>query len=315
VPEALRPRLDFAVQQLVRAGFEVVVGDCTGNGDGVVSAPAPQRAAELTAMLTDPSIAAVVPPWGGELAVDLLPHLDFDALAAAPPTWLVGCSDISTLLLPLTLLTATATLHAENLMDTPYRLPAGLASWLDVASAEPGATITQRAAGRHRSGGFDDWTADPTVTERALTGAGTWTLLDPGGGPVHARGRLIGGCLETVSLLAGTRYGDLPGFAAAHAPDGLIVYVEAAEHRAFDVARDLWRLRLAGWFDTATAVLVGRPAPRTPRGCPSGRRWRACSATSASRSCWTSTSATCLPSWPSSTARAPSSPWTGPRRS
>jgi muramoyltetrapeptide carboxypeptidase LdcA involved in peptidoglycan recycling len=50
----------------------------------------------------------------------------------------------------------------------------------------------------------------------------------------------------------------VPGFAAAHAPDGLIVYVEAAEHRAFDVARDLWHLRLAGWFDTATAVLVGR---------------------------------------------------------
>jgi muramoyltetrapeptide carboxypeptidase LdcA involved in peptidoglycan recycling len=209
VPQALRPRLVFAVQQLVRAGSEVVVGDCVGDGDGVVSAPAPERAAELTAMLTDPAIAAVVPPWGGELAVDLLLHLDFEGLAAAPPTWLVGFSDLSTLLLPLTLLTATATLHAENLMDTPYRVPAPLASWLDVVSAASGATITQRAAGRHRLGGHD-WAADPTVTERALTAAGTWTLLDPGGGPVHARGRLIGGCLETVSVLAGTASATCP---------------------------------------------------------------------------------------------------------
>lgn len=257
VPAALRPRLDFAVQQLRQAGYEVLVGGCIGEGDGVVSAPASQRAGELTAMLTDPTIAAVVPPWGGELAVDLMPYLDFAALAAAPPTWVVGYSDISTLLLPLTLLTATATLHAENLMDTPYRVPAPLASWLDIATTAPGATISQQGTGYHRSGGFDDWTADPTVTERVLDAAGTWSLLDADTGPVRARGRLIGGCLETVSVLAGTRYGDLPAFAAAHAPEGLMVYLEAAEHRAFDVARDLWRLRLAGWFDAATAILIG----------------------------------------------------------
>ena len=40
--------------------------------------------------------AAVVPPWGGELAIDLLDQLDWDALAAAEPTWLVGWSDICT---------------------------------------------------------------------------------------------------------------------------------------------------------------------------------------------------------------------------
>ena len=55
-----------------------------------MSAPKEQRAAELTAMLTDPAIRAVVPPWGGELAIDLLDQLDWDALAAAEPTWLVG---------------------------------------------------------------------------------------------------------------------------------------------------------------------------------------------------------------------------------
>jgi muramoyltetrapeptide carboxypeptidase LdcA involved in peptidoglycan recycling len=82
---------------------------------------------------------------------------------------------------------------------------------------------------------------------------------------VHARGRLIGGCLDTVSVLAGTRYGDLPAFTAAHAPEGLLVYLEAAEHAAFDIARDLWRLRLAGWFDDAAAVLIGRTgAPGSP---------------------------------------------------
>ena len=70
--------------------------------DRVVSAPKEQRAAELVAFLTDPDVAAVIPPWGGETAIDLLDQLDWDALAAAEPTWLVGWSDISPLLLPLT---------------------------------------------------------------------------------------------------------------------------------------------------------------------------------------------------------------------
>ncbi len=61
-----------------------------------------------------------------------------------------------------------------------------------------------------------------------------------------------------VSILAGTPYGDLSTFAAEHAPEGLMVYVEASGDTALDFARDLWRLRLAGWFDRANAVPVGR---------------------------------------------------------
>jgi muramoyltetrapeptide carboxypeptidase LdcA involved in peptidoglycan recycling len=216
-------------------------------------------------MLTDPGIRAVVPPWGGELAVELLPFLDLASLGAAEPTWLVGSSDISTLLLPLTTATGVATLHGQNLMDTPYRVPEPLLPWLDVATRPAGSPVVQGASGHHRSGGFDDWSADPTVQELALDTPGSWAPLDPGAGPVHASGRLIGGCLETVSVLAGTRWGDVPAFAREHAPEGLVVYVDIAEHTAFDAARDLWRLRLAGWFEPATAVLISRTsAPDSP---------------------------------------------------
>ena len=58
-------------------------------------------------MLTDPGIRAVIPPWGGELAVELLPHLDLRAIASTP-SWLVGFSDISTLLLAITSATGMA---------------------------------------------------------------------------------------------------------------------------------------------------------------------------------------------------------------
>ena len=261
VPADLPPRLGVCVcvcvEHLRQRGYHVVVGDCM-DGDGVVSAPARDRAAELTAMLTDPSIRAVVPPWGGELAVEILPHLDWPALRAADPTWLVGYSDLSTLLLPLTMRTATATLYGQNLMDTPYRVPAPLVSWLDVANRPAGATISQGSSTYHRASGFDSWQDDPTTSEYTLDAAGTWRLLAPGAGEVHVSGRLLGGCIEKISILAGTAYRDVPAFVREHAPEGLLVYLEASGDVATDIARDLWRMRLAGWFDHANAVLVGR---------------------------------------------------------
>ena len=257
VPADLLPRLDFCVAHLERQGYEVVLGRCM-DGEGVVSAPAPERAAELMQMLTDPTIAAVVPPWGGDLAVEVVPHLDLATLRDAEPCWLVGWSDLDTLLLPLTTVSGWATLHGGNLMDTPYRVPAPLAHWLEAATLPSGGTLTQGPSTHHRPAGHDPWQDDPTYTERTLDTPGTWSLLDPGMGDVRVSGRLIGGCIETTSILAGTRYGDVAGWAGQSAPEGLLVYVEASEDGALDIARDLWRMRLAGWFDSATAVLVAR---------------------------------------------------------
>lgn len=80
---------------------------------------------------------------GRETAIDLIPLLDWDRLRDAEPTWFVGFSDISTLIAPLTLLTGTATVHGNNLMDTPYRVPEGLLTWLDIVAA-PRATASRR---------------------------------------------------------------------------------------------------------------------------------------------------------------------------
>lgn len=257
VPDELRPRLEVCLQVLRDRGFEPVVGQCV-DGAGIVSAPAEQRADELSEMLVDPTVRAVVPPWGGELAVELLPHLDVARLATADPTWLVGYSDLSTLLLPLTTRLGWASVHGQNLLDTPYAVPPPMLGWLDVVTRPAGGSLTQAPSTRHRLGTHDDWVADPTADRYTLNTPGSWRLLDPGAGQVRARGRLIGGCIETVSMLAGTAWGDLPAFADEHAPEGLLVYLEASEDGALDIARHLWRMRLAGWFERANAVLVGR---------------------------------------------------------
>ncbi|MGK5629322.1 S66 family peptidase [Streptomyces sp. URMC 123] len=256
VPTALRGRLDVAVREVEGRGYEVVLGRCM-DGAGHVSAPATDRADELMSMLTDPAIRAVVPPWGGETAIDLLPLLDWDRLRDAEPTWFVGFSDISTVITPLTLLTGTATVHGNNLMDTPYRVPEGLMSWLDVAAAPRGHRFAQVPPNRHRAAGWDDYRTHPEVRAYALDTPGRWTRLD-GDGDVEVEGRLIGGCVEVLCNLTGTAYLDVAAFARAEAPEGLLVYVEAADSDAFTICRNLHGMRLAGFFDAANAVLVGR---------------------------------------------------------
>ena len=252
-----RERIDFCVDWLRERGWDVVLGECL-DGSRHVSAPREQRAAELTAMLTDPAVRAVVPPWGGETAIDLVDLLDYEAVAAADPTWVVGYSDSSTWMTPLLLRSGLATIHGDNLADTPYAPPEGLAHWLDLARAT--GPVTQRDPGL--VAGWWRFEEDARATEWKRRGEGRWEVL--GGGGVDVVGRLVGGCLETLTGIAGTSYGDVAAFGEEHGP--LLVYLEVAESDAFTSCRALHGLRLAGWFDHAAGVLVGRTAAPSGEG-------------------------------------------------
>ncbi|GAB2976467.1 S66 family peptidase [Frigoribacterium salinisoli] len=254
VPEALHARLDRAVADLRGRGFDVRVGDLARRG-GLVPGTVEERLDELHAAFAARP-GAVLPPWGGDLAVELVDRLDWAALAEAG-AWFVGWSDLSTLTLPLTVTTGLATLHGANLLDEPWELPEEFVRWTDVAALAEGASFTQRAAPRRRSRPWGEWSDEPLSRGTAYEEPTRWRTLD-GRAEVRASGRLLGGCLETVSLLAGSRFGDVPGFARRHAPEGLVLHLEVAGADAATALRLWTSLRLAGWFDAATAVLVGR---------------------------------------------------------
>ena len=165
-------------------GFDVVVGECMAD-DGRRRRPRRQRAAELVAMLTDPAVAAVVPPWGGETAIDLLDQVDWDALAEAEPTWLVGWSDMCSVLLPLTLRLGLGDPARLEPRRHGVRRPRGTA-----ALARPGR--------RDRRGDPDQPGPDPGRVGRlraptprsptmTLDRAGAWSVL--GGGDAEMSGR------------------------------------------------------------------------------------------------------------------------------
>lgn len=252
-----RARLEFAVEHVRSRGFEVLVGECM-DGSTHASAPAHERARELSSFLTDPRIRAIVPPWGGETAIDILSLLEWDAIDKAPPTWFVGYSDISTLITPLTLRTGIATVHGNNLMDTPYRVPDGLVGWLDIVTLDRGAEFEQAPTGAYRATGHDSYRRTPEITDMTLNGVGSWVRLDDAPGIVDVAERLVGGCIDTLCNVAGTPFGNTAEFSRLHAPEGLIIYLEASDEEALSICRYLHGMRIAGFFDRANAILVGR---------------------------------------------------------
>lgn len=65
-------------------------------------------------MMSSDHIDIVIPPWGGELLIEMLEYIDFNRLN---DKWIMGYSDISVLLFATTLKTGIATAHGANLFD------------------------------------------------------------------------------------------------------------------------------------------------------------------------------------------------------
>lgn len=255
IGESMRARFEFCKRRIEEQGFRVRVGDLLYS-EGIVSAPATARAEELMNMLLDPEVALVMPPWGGELLINILEELDFSELALAAPTWFAGWSDGSVFTLPLAVHTGIASLHGMNFMDSAFTPADGVASWVDVLGLERGASFEQRSLRSHQRG-FKDYVTHPDITAWEAQVESRWKILGAERS-IEATGRMIGGCMDVLCRLAGTPYGDLERFAGEQAPEGLIVFLENCEAKAADACRALHQFKLAGWFEHANAVMIGR---------------------------------------------------------
>ena len=101
--EPLSVRFDNAIRNIKALGYDVIETKSARCSEKLVSASSETRAVEFMSLYEYPDVAAILPPWGGEFLMDMLPHLDFDRIASLPAKWICGYSDITTLTFPLTL--------------------------------------------------------------------------------------------------------------------------------------------------------------------------------------------------------------------
>ncbi|HYX37248.1 MAG TPA: S66 peptidase family protein [Oligoflexus sp.] len=256
-------RLDIVYEHLKDQGFGIVEGGCLRSDHKHVSAPKEQRAQELMRFWSDSAVDLIFPPWGGELAIDLLPLLDFEQMKASP-TWIQGFSDTSTYLLPITLLTGIATSHGTNLIDSVPRQTDELTrNALNILRMQPGVVYRQNSSAMWQKA-FADYKVDPGVGY-VLTEATDWKILGRNpNGSVSFSGRLIGGCIDTIAFLIGSKFGDVPAFIRTYRDQGVILYLENCDQGPTDLFRYLTHMKLAGWFDGLSGVLLGRSAGPNP---------------------------------------------------
>jgi muramoyltetrapeptide carboxypeptidase LdcA involved in peptidoglycan recycling len=257
------PRLDLVLAYLRDLGYHVIEGECLRSEIKNASSAAKTRAREFERFLLDPEVAAIFPPWGGELASELLEFIDFDSLRSVEPKWLLGYSDISTLLLPLTLISGWATAHGPNLMElSPTQTDPLTTSALSVLSSDFGSPVHQQSSSMFQATWIDF--AEQVDAPLNLTETTEWKRLDGAREGVEFHGRLIGGCIDTIAWLAGTDYGDIPEFIRKSGPQSVVLYLENAEMSPLEIVRSLLSLKRQNWFEGVAGVMLGRSAGAVP---------------------------------------------------
>ncbi|ORT48611.1 hypothetical protein ST37_17840 [Vibrio sp. qd031] len=250
------PRFQLVCEHLTLHGFNLEVGQCLMGKYQGASASADDRARELMGFLTNDSVDAIYPPWGGELAMEVLPLLDFDALALAKPKWIMGFSDVSTVAVALTSKLGWASAHTPNLMDLIPNAKDTLTEHTlsHMATASKG-QFTQFASPKFAPQ-WPDFCQD-SAAQLDLCATTRWQWLVAPQQGTSVTGRIIGGCWDTLIDLFSTEFLDLSQLNQRY-PEGIILYLENAEMNPEAIARAILSMKFRGVFKHIKGLVLGR---------------------------------------------------------
>ncbi|SDM48937.1 Muramoyltetrapeptide carboxypeptidase LdcA (peptidoglycan recycling) [Fictibacillus solisalsi] len=256
----LHPLLKQAIERMEKAGYKVVCGETPWTQSKAKSADATLRAAEFNDMMKRQDIDLVFPPWGGELLIEMLPFVEY---SIQKPKWILGYSDISVLLLAVTLTTGIATAHGTNLIDLRgEETEATTAMWETILSASEGDSVLQHSSEKYQEK-WDHENPSPHVYH--LTERTEWKTVSRQAEQI--KGRLLGGCIDVIRHLIGTPFGNVASFKEEHIPgEPVIWYLENCELNTADLRRSLVQMKMAGWFNGCSGILFGRSAANEPVG-------------------------------------------------
>ncbi|MDZ5472379.1 S66 peptidase family protein [Bacillus sp. 31A1R] len=258
VPSELHDVLKTACNRMEEKGYKVIIRETTWKQDKAKSAHAKERADEFNRMMLDENIHIIIPPWGGELLIETLEYIDFNNLQNK---WVLGYSDISMLLLSITLKTGLATAHGTNLVDLREEYSdETTAMWESVLSTKKGESIIQHSSKKYQK----EWQHDkPTPCVFHLTEQTNWkSALN---NLVKIQGYLLGGCIDVIRHLVGTPYGDVQNFKENYIKGQPIIwFLENCELSTTDLRRSLVQMKLAGWFENCSGIMFGRSPANTP---------------------------------------------------
>ena len=190
---------------------------------------------------------------GGELMCETIDHIDFDKLKEADPKWFMGYSDNTNLTFLLATLCDVAAVYG------PCAATFGMEPWHEAI----GDALDVIKGKISLVSNYDKWERESIKDE--TNPLVPYNVTEPNEikvfptGNVNIQGRLLGGCLDCLSNLAGTKYDKVAEFNEKYKDDGVIWFIESCDLSVMDMRRVMWKLDRAGWFKCAKGFIIGRP--------------------------------------------------------
>ena len=259
--EPYKSRLEHAIERFKKWGHPVMLGPNCFLGEGVGISNTPEQCGrELTDLYCSRDNDVLLVCGGGELMCETIDCVDWERVKKAPPKWYTGYSDNTNFTFLLTTLCDTASVYgangpsfgAEPMHESLADLYAFLRGQKNVFENYPA------YEGREDSLVSEENPLAPINTVRPFhpvffDGKGEKTDT------FAASGRLLGGCMDILTNLRGTRYDNVAAFAERYQDDGILWFFEDCEMNPMAVRRTLWAMKHTGWFRHVKGFLIGRP--------------------------------------------------------
>ncbi len=244
-------RVELGVRHLQSLGFKVKIAPHALNQHGFISDTPQNRADDINGMFADSEVKAIIAAIGGDHSCHLLPLLDFDLIRKNPKIFM-GFSDITVLNVAIWQATGLVTFNGPALLtdfaEYPKMFEYTEAYMLKaLCSAQPIGPVVPSTGWTEE---FLDWEQKvDLVRPRAQLDSTGWTWLRGG----KAEGILIGGCIESLQHLRGTRF--WPDWQDA------IMFFETSEEAPSPEMVDsmLMDYENMGILEKLKGLLVGRP--------------------------------------------------------
>ena len=260
--EPYHSAFDNAQKKFKELGHKLDLGPNCYEGKGIGISNTPQACGkELTEYYCSTENDVLISCGGGELMCEILDYVDFEKIKSAEPKWYMGFSDNTNMTFLLATLCDTASVYG------PCAAAFGMEPWHE--SLEDAYQLLRGT--KKIVNGYELWEKEGLkdeehpllpyhVTEKKELK--TFLLGEKEAvaeAQVHMEGRLLGGCMDCLVNLLGTKYDKVADFAERYKDEGIIWFLESCDLNVMAIRRAVWQMKHAGWFSFVKGFIIGRP--------------------------------------------------------
>lgn len=243
-------RLNLARENLQKAGFHTIETKNVRTSDKGRSSSGKERARQLEELYQNSNVSIIIGATGGDFLLEMLSDLNWD-LIQQNPKWLQGYSDLTGLLFIITTNFHIATIYGNTIKTF------GMKEWH--ISLKNNLKILQGENLIQTSFPMYEKESLPVVIGNEGYHFDTKVEWKCKNNPkIEMQGRFIGGCIDLLAELFGTKWDHVCDFIETYKEDGIIWYFDNAELTSEQLIRTFWKFKQHGWFQFTKGILFGR---------------------------------------------------------